>query len=58
MLKKWVTAEWMLLCLNPSCGGNIYDRWQRPLQAAPWIWLAGTILGAIAAALAITPVME
>ena len=29
-------------------------RWQRPLQAAPWIRLAGTILGAIAAALAIT----
>ena len=28
-------------------------RWQRPLQAAPWIRLAGAILGAIAAALAI-----
>ena len=28
--------------------------WQRSLQTAPWIRLAGTILGAIAAARAIT----
>ena len=28
--------------------------WQRPFQTAPWIRLTGTILGAIAAALAIT----
>ena len=32
ILEKRVTAEWILLYLNPSSGGDIYDRWQHPFQ--------------------------